>query len=109
DVDAEHRALAGIGDFVETDRQPTLPPHRWSMTAREAAELAGGRSDAATGPFVASIGFGLVFAERPAPAVEQRPELATVAARLKENFDPSGRLNPGRMPGRGTPERDAVA
>ena len=109
DVDAEQRALAAVGDFVETDGPPALPPHRWSMTPAEAAELAAGRGEATTGPFVASIGFGLVFADRPSPVVEQPPELATITVRLKENFDPTGRLNPGRMPGQATPESGGVA
>jgi glycolate oxidase FAD binding subunit len=100
DVDAAQRALASVGGFSEVDGPPPLPPFRWSMTPAEAADLASGRSEAATGGFVAAIGFGLVLAERACPAVGLAPELATVAGRLKQNFDPSGRLNPGRQPGR---------
>lgn len=103
DVDAEQRALTAVGDFVEADGPPSLPPHRWSMTPAAVADLAAERSreesGGATGAFVAAIGFGLVFAERPAPPVTVAPELATIAARLKTNFDPTGRLNPGREPG----------
>lgn len=99
DVDAEQRALAAVGDFVETEGPPPLPPNRWSMTPTDAAALAAGRCAAQTGRFVAAIGFGLVFAERPAPEPVVAPEVVTVAGRLKENFDPVGRLNPGRVPG----------
>ena len=100
DVDTEQRALAAVGDFVETDGPPPLPPNRWSMTPAEAAALATGRLTASTGRFVAVIGAGLVFAERAAPAAVVGPDVTAVAARLKQNFDPTGRLNPGRVPGR---------
>jgi len=93
DIDAESAVLAGLGDFVEVEGPPALPPHRWSLTPAEAAMADGG----ATGAFVASIGVGTVFAEKPPPP---SPVPATsVAVRVKQNFDPTGRLNPGRRPG----------
>ncbi|MGI9596753.1 MAG: FAD-binding protein [Acidimicrobiales bacterium] len=118
DVDAEHRKLAPIGTFTEVptagDGLPMpLPDHRWSMTPAEVLELgqqptnpdhgfpeaeAGPGSD--PGPFVAAVGLGLVFGHNRQPARKVVPEIEVVAARLKENFDPAGRLNPGRDPGR---------
>ncbi len=100
DVEAEQLALGAVGDFVPTDGPPPLPPHRWSMTPAEAGELAIGGRSVDTGRFVAAIGLGLVFAERSAPERAVDLPLAAVATRLKENFDPTGRLNPGRVPGR---------
>ena len=47
----------------------------------------------------AAIGLGLVFADNPQPLRAQSEQNAVIAARLKENFDPTGRLNPGRDPG----------
>jgi glycolate oxidase FAD binding subunit len=52
------------------------------------------------GAFVASIGAGLLFAEHPQPPRPPAPALAELAQRIKDNFDPTGRLNPGRVPGR---------
>ena len=100
DVEAEQRALRTVAGFVETDGPPPLPPHRWSMTPAAAAELAAGSDTDRTGRFVATIGVGVVFAERPAPLTSVPPALATIAGRMKANFDPTGRLNPGRVPGR---------
>jgi FAD/FMN-containing dehydrogenase len=40
----------------------------------------------------------LVFGEKPQPARPLDPAVATVAHRIKHQFDPTGRLNPGRDP-----------
>lgn len=107
DVDAQHRALAPVGTFTEVPvtagQIPVdLPPHRWSLPPSELTALRddtdGGAHD--TGRFVAAIGLGLVLADRPQPARSVTPEAATIAARLKDNFDPTRRLNPGRDAGR---------
>ncbi len=105
DVDAEHRALSGIGDFVEVAGPPELPPHRWSLAPGDLAELGGSGAGTGTGTFdtgayLAVVGLGLLFAERPQPTRPLAPELVTISDRLKTNFDPKGRLNPGRNPGR---------
>lgn len=96
DVEAERRALGaatgGGGRFEECDDGPVLPPHRWSLRPSELRRL-----DAADlGAFVASVGVGTVFAARPAPPRPSSPPLAALAARVKREFDPDGRLNPGR-------------
>lgn len=96
DIEAESRVLRSLGGFTEVGGPPDLPEQRWSLTPKEAASLDGER----TGPFVASIGVGMVAASHPAPPRPRDPHADAVAARLKINFDPAGRLNPGRDPGR---------
>ena len=96
DVTAQLIALKRVGHFTETDGPPPLPPQRWSLTPADVRTLAGHD----TGAFVASIGVGVVHAERPQPPRTLPPPVAELAARLKANFDPTGRLNPGRDPGR---------
>ncbi len=105
DVDAEHRRLATLGSFAEVESGSNglpcaLPPERWSLSPAEVVKLGSERSAAATGSFVAAVGLGLVLADNRQPARAVAPEVDVVAKRLKENFDPSGRLNPGRDPGR---------
>lgn len=104
DVDAEHRRLAPLGTFGEVDGTNglpvALPEHRWSMSPADALKLGSDASSGGPDRFVAAIGLGLVFGDRPQPPRTVTAEIDVVAARLKENFDPSGRLNPGRDPGR---------
>ena len=100
DVDAQQATLADLGDFAEVDCSPDalpvdLPAHRWSLAPNEVAGLVRD-STFSSGDFVAAAGLGLVFTNHPQPPRDVSPEVALVAARLKENFDPTGRLNPGR-------------
>jgi glycolate oxidase FAD binding subunit len=93
--------LDGHGDDVEeqartsglqpADGPPALPGHRWSMRPSELASLV--TPDA--GAFVAEIGVGVVHCDRPAAATPVAPTLAALHARIKSEFDPIGRLNPG--------------
>ncbi|MDW3221185.1 MAG: FAD-binding protein [Acidimicrobiales bacterium] len=92
DLAAETAALGSVGSFAEADGPPTLPPHRWSLTPAAAAAFPDGR-------FVASIGVGTVWADTPQPARPADTGAAAIAARMKHNFDPTGRLNPGRQAG----------
>lgn len=78
-------------DLHASDGPPQLPPHRWSMPPNDLASLAEG-SD---GPFVAEIGVGVVHHTTPAPERPVEPAVATLHARIKHEFDPTGRLNPG--------------
>jgi len=79
-----------LGALTPADGPPELPGHRWSLHPSELRSLA----DAST-PFVAEIGVGIVHhsQSRPGPAID-----STVRAlhdRIKHEFDPTGRLNPG--------------
>jgi glycolate dehydrogenase FAD-binding subunit len=62
---------------------------RWSLPPAELPSLVG------SGRFVAEIGVGVVHHERPAPAKPVDPIVAELHRRLKHEFDPTGRLNPG--------------
>lgn len=95
-VDAEAARLAAIGSWTETDAGPVLPPHRWSLAPAQLRDTSqfGGQ------PFVASIGVGTVLSEAEAPAPRIDAGVQALADRVKQQFDPRGRLNPGRMPGK---------
>jgi len=62
---------------------------RWSLPPSRLAELRG------TGRFVAEIGIGIVHHESPAPLAGVDPAIAELHRRIKHEFDPKGRLNPG--------------
>lgn len=94
DVDAAVVALGTVGTFTDAEGPPPLPLHRWSLPPAEVLSLDEGRC----GRFVAAVGLGLAWADYPAPRSEVPPAVRTVARRLKDNFDPTGRLNPGRDP-----------
>ena len=128
DVDAELHRLATVGTFTDVavgkddsvdpgdgdsvepgdgavrnagDGFPVaVPQHRWSLAPADVAGFADRAQTQGIDRFVAAVGLGLVFADRPQPRRTVSPEIQVVADRLKENFDPAGRLNPGRDPGR---------
>ena len=91
DVDEQHRQLSQLGDFVD-GTPPELPPHRHRLTPAEAAQA----NQTFDGRFVASLGVGTVFADRPAQPAALAPNVVRIAQRAKAVFDPTGRLNPGR-------------
>ncbi len=69
---------------------PKLPSQaRWSMAATDLRSLVG-----STG-FVAEMGVGVVHHTQPVPRRTVSPALVALHARLKHEFDPTGRLNPG--------------
>lgn len=94
DVAAQRDTLAGLARFEETAAPEDLPEHRWSVKPSDVASL----TPASMGGFVASIGVGTVMAARPQPPREADATSRAIAARLKAQFDPEGRLNPGRDP-----------
>lgn len=82
DVDAQARLLA----MADCDGPPPLPPHRRSLPPSALRTL--------TGTFVAEIGVGTVHVDVPPPPVG--PDRLDLHRRVKELFDPTHRLNPGR-------------
>ena len=89
DVDAQRADVLG-GRFAEVEGAPPLPSGgRLSVAPGDLRGL--------TGEFVAQLGVGIVHTAEPAPARLVEPGIATLHRRLKERFDPGGRLNPGRV------------
>lgn len=91
DVATQLGTLSGLGSFTECDGPFALPPHRWSLTPAEALAMA----DPTDGTVV-SVGVGTLWrttAQLPRPVSAPVRE---ISERLKQNFDPTGRLNPGR-------------
>lgn len=96
DVEAETLTLGG--GWSEVDDGPTLPRDaRRSLRPRALADLA---TKLTPGSFVAEVGVGTVHLDATAapllPRPEPSPEVAALNRRVKEQLDPTGRLNPGR-------------
>jgi glycolate oxidase FAD binding subunit len=88
DVDATAAAFG----LVRADNGPDLPTAaRWSMAPSELQAL----KVATPGSFVAEIGVGIVHHTHPRPEHPVDPAHASLHARIKAEFDPTGRLNPG--------------
>jgi glycolate oxidase FAD binding subunit len=95
DVDAQGSVLAALG-LDEAEGPPSLPPHRWSI---DPATLATGAASGSWGSgWVAEVGVGVVHAPVPPPARVVEPGVIELNRRVKERFDPAGRLAPGRDP-----------
>lgn len=90
DVAAQRSTLSRLGTVDDCDGPFTLPAHRWSLTPADASSL-----DDHEG-FVASIGVGTAWRHHPQPARPLSAAVRSISERLKHNFDPTGRLNPGR-------------
>jgi FAD/FMN-containing dehydrogenase len=56
--------------------------------------------DPTDGRFIAEIGVGVVHTEYPTEPDALRPEVLALNQAVKARFDPTGRLNPGRLPWR---------
>ncbi len=88
-------AIAADAGLREVDGPPRRQgTHRWSLAP---GELAGLRSETA-GTFLAEIGVGVVHRNTPPPAIEPDVAVRRLHERIKSQFDPSGRLNPGIDP-----------
>ena len=87
---AEQAALAGL---APVDGPPSLPTaHRWSVAPSTL------RSMSISTPFVAEIGIGVVHRSDAAQPRKADAAIAALHKRLKHEFDPTLRLNPGVEP-----------
>jgi len=87
DVDAE-AARSGLAEVAGPPELPTVA--RWSVRPGGLREL--------SGRFVAEVGVGIVHHTQPPAQQEVDVEVVRLNRAVKERFDPSGRLNPGRCP-----------
>ncbi len=95
DVEADRGRIDSLGTFTEVDA-PTMPSgFRWSLPPADLQDL----SALDTGVFVAEVGVGTVHAEKPQPRTPLSPAVQLIHDRMKAEFDPTGRLNPGRIVG----------
>lgn len=98
-LDADVGAQAAVGETLGLalcDDGPDRPGGgRWSLPPAELAAMPERYPDVR---FLAEMGVGIVHADAPAPPRPIAPQVATLHGRLKFEFDPDGRLNPGRDP-----------
>lgn len=102
DIEFQHRAVLEPAGFAPVPGAPRVPSgSRYSLSPAVLRELAGAPSEDGSS-WLAEIGVGVVhgvssmaarLARRPAPA-----GVTALTRRVKERFDPSWRLNPGRCP-----------
>ncbi len=94
-VAADIDRLRSLGTFDDCAAPSAPTGHRWSVPPAALSDVAALN----TGAFVAEIGVGIVHAEQP----QSRPPLDAGALliheRMKAEFDPTARLNPGRTVG----------
>lgn len=89
DVAAERESL-GAG-WSEVEGPPPLPAGgRRSVRPSELRDLQGSA-------FVAEVGVGTIHVGGPVPRVAVDPSTAELHRRVKAAFDPTGRMNPGRI------------
>ena len=89
DVESEVELAQSLG-CEPTDGPPTLPAHRVPTAALEAGGL--------SGSYMVQFGIGSAYVDEPFPVLDHDPAVVALHRRLKAEFDPRGRLNPGRDP-----------
>jgi glycolate oxidase FAD binding subunit len=88
---ADVASEAAAHGLVEVDGPPVLPTGgRWSVPPSRLTSLD------TTMPFVAEIGVGVVHHTQPPPTRAVDPGVRALTERVKDQFDPTGRLSPGR-------------
>jgi FAD/FMN-containing dehydrogenase len=92
---AEQGALLTRSGAKRVDEPPSLPPIRSSVAPSQLAAVV--RSGAA-GHCVVEIGVGIVHGDRALPRPAPSAPVAELHRRLRDEFDPARRLNPGRDP-----------
>lgn len=92
DVADQAAELARLGSAREVAGPPPLGAHRWSLDPGEAL------TTSYPGPAVVEVGVGTAHTTAPQPIHPLPAPLLALHHRLKANFDPTGRLNPGRCP-----------
>ena len=89
DVEAQAELARSLG-CEPTGGPPPLPAHRVPAKALEAEGF--------PGAYVVLVGAGSAYVSEPCPVPDPDPAVVTLHRRLKTEFDPRGRLNPGRDP-----------
>ena len=89
DVESEAELARSLG-CEPTDGPPPLPPYQVPTGVLEAEQ--------SSGDFLVQVGMGSAYVSEPCPVPEPDPAVVALHQRLKAEFDPRGRLNPGRDP-----------
>ncbi|TDT14926.1 glycolate oxidase FAD binding subunit [Ilumatobacter fluminis] len=95
DVADARTRLRATGRCADVGGPPDLPPCRNSIAPGRVRAI----HSIACGQFVAAVGLGLVFTTHPLPRSPRSSSFERLSMRVKNEFDPEGRLNPGRRPG----------
>jgi hypothetical protein len=94
DVTAQGSVLARAGG-QRCDGPPPLPPVRSSVSP---ARLAAVLRDGSAGSCIVEVGVGVVHGQQAVRREPPAPPIVELHRRLRHEFDPTQRLNPGRDP-----------